>query len=137
MTRAARWTSSRGIALGIAADYRIPRLDADDVRQEALVALWEATGVFDAGRGSWPGFARLVVHRHLTDMLRAATTVARRAPTVELDPERDEDRTVRDRMEYRLEIATSSRSAAEPTGVFATLGPLARALARLDSETTE
>ena len=43
----ARWTKHRPIALGLAREYRVPGMDPDDVRQEALIALWEACRAYD------------------------------------------------------------------------------------------
>ena len=80
----ARWTANRKIALAIAPEYRIPGLGTDDVRQEALLALWEACGDYDKAKGPFPAFARLVIHRHLRDLLQAATRLKR---TAEFDHE--------------------------------------------------
>ena len=80
----ARWTKHRKIALAIAPEYRIPGLEPDDVRQEALVALWEACGDHDEKKGPFPAFARLVIHRRLRDLLQAATRLKR---TAEFDHE--------------------------------------------------
>lgn len=109
--RPALWTRHRGIALGIAADYRIPRLDPDDVRQEALVALWEATGVYDPARGTFPALARTVVHRHLRDLLQAATRLKR---TADFDREVD-PMDVRDRIAARLQLVDLARAHLTPT----------------------
>lgn len=76
------WTKHRPIALAIAAEWRIPHLDADDVRQEALVALWEAARCHDKTRGPFPPFARMVVKRRMRDLLQSATRMKR---TGELD----------------------------------------------------
>lgn len=78
MTRASLYTKHRRIALGEARDWRIPGLDTDDVRQEANVALWEATGCYD-GNGAFPSFARLVIRRHMRDLLQKATRQKRTA----------------------------------------------------------
>ena len=72
MTIPALWTKHRPIALGIAREYRIPGMDPDDIRQEALVALWEACRSYDKEKGPFPPFARLVVKRRLTDQYRRA-----------------------------------------------------------------
>ena len=69
----ALFTKHRGIALGIAADYYFPGAEREDVRQEALVALWEAARTYDAEKGPFPAWARGVVHRHLIDCVRVAT----------------------------------------------------------------
>jgi DNA-directed RNA polymerase specialized sigma24 family protein len=73
------WTKHRGIALGIAPEWRIPGMDPDDVRQEALVALWEAARDHDKAKGPFPPFARLVIKRRLRDRLQAATRQKRTA----------------------------------------------------------
>lgn len=91
VTRPAMWTAQRKAALAIAAEWTIPGMAADDVRQEALLALWVATGKHDPGRGPWPPFARHTVKARMTDLLRAATQQKRTAVVLELDPERDRD----------------------------------------------
>jgi hypothetical protein len=63
----------------------------DDVRQEALEALWIATGKHDSARGAWPPFARLAVRARMRDLLQAATREKRTADMLTLDPERDGD----------------------------------------------
>ena len=78
----ALWTKNRPIALAIAREWRIPGLDPDDVRQEALVALWEAARKYDKTKGTFPPFARLVVKRRLSTLLQAAT---RQKRTCDLD----------------------------------------------------
>lgn len=79
----ALWTKNRGIALGIAPEWRIPGLDPDDVRQEALIALWEAARCHDREKGPFPPFARLVIQRRLRDLLQAATRQKRTAEFAE------------------------------------------------------
>lgn len=106
VTRPTLFTRHRGIALGEARDWTIPGLDADDVRQEALVALWEATGVYDPERGTFPALARTVVRRHLIDLLEAATRLKR---TAELDRDAD-PADVRDRIAARLELVDLARA---------------------------
>jgi DNA-directed RNA polymerase specialized sigma24 family protein len=83
------WTAQRKAALAIAAEWSIPGMAADDVRQEALLALWVATAKHDVERGPWPPFGRLAVKAHLRDLLQAATRQKRTAVVLELDPERD------------------------------------------------
>ena len=78
----ALWTKNRKIALAIAPEWRIPHMDADDVRQEALIALWEAARCHDKTKGPFPPFARLVIGRRMRDLLQAAT---RQKRTVDLD----------------------------------------------------
>lgn len=107
MTVSALWSKHRPIALAIAPEYRIPGLDADDVRQEALVALWEAAGSFDPARGRFPAFARTVIHRHLRDLLQAATRMKRTAVFhLGADPA-----DTRDRIAARLELVDYARRA--------------------------
>lgn len=91
MTRPAMFTQQRKAALAIAREWSIPGMDADDVRQEALVALWLATAKHDPERGPWPPFARLAVKARMRDLLQAATRDKRTAVALELDPERDRD----------------------------------------------
>lgn len=79
MTVPALWTKHRPIALAISTEWYIPGLDADDVRQEALIALWEAARCHDRDKGPFPAFARLVIGRRLSDLLQAATRQKRTA----------------------------------------------------------
>lgn len=83
----------------IAGDFRLPGHDRDDVHQEARIALWEAARCYDKTRGPFRPFARLVITRRLTDLVRAATCQARRAHTVPLHegiPARDDTPWLRD-----------------------------------------
>ena len=57
-------------------------MDPDDVRQEALIALWEAARAHDKTKAPFPPFARLVIKRRLRDRLQAAT---RQKRTCEFD----------------------------------------------------
>lgn len=91
VTRPAKWTAQRKTALAIAAEWRIPTMAADDVRQEALLALWIAAGKHNPDRGPWPPFARAAVKARMTDLLRTATRQKRSTVMLELDPERDRD----------------------------------------------
>lgn len=79
MTVPALWTKHRPIALAIAPEWRIPGLEPDDVRQEALIALWEAARCHDQAKGPFPPFARLVIGRRMRDLLQAATRQKRTA----------------------------------------------------------
>lgn len=81
------FTRHRRIALGIAADYRVPGMEPDDVRQEALLGLWEAARAHDPARGPFPPFARTIVERRCVDLLRAAGRLKQRVLT---DAVRDE-----------------------------------------------
>jgi DNA-directed RNA polymerase specialized sigma24 family protein len=76
------WTKHRNIAVAVAAEWRIPGMDPDDVRQEALIALWESGRAHDKEKGPFPPFARLVINRRLRDRLQAAT---RQKRTCDLD----------------------------------------------------
>lgn len=62
----------RAIALGIAKDYYLPGGDRDDVRQEALIALWIACRDHDPKKGPFPSFARMVVRRRLDSCVKQA-----------------------------------------------------------------
>ena len=73
------WTKHRNIAVSVAGEWRIPGMDADDVRQEALIALWESARAHDKAKGPFPPFARLVINRRLRDRLQAATRMKRTA----------------------------------------------------------
>lgn len=63
----------RPLALAIARDYYFPGADADDVRQEAMIALALADRGYDRTRGSFHAFAKAVIHRRLTSALQVAT----------------------------------------------------------------
>ena len=89
MTRPAMFTQQRPAALAIAREWRIPGMADDDIRQEALLALWIATGKHDPERGPWPTYARMCVKAHLFTLHQAATRAKRTAVVLELDEERD------------------------------------------------
>jgi len=73
MTTAALWTKHRNLAHAIARTYRLPGAEAQDVEQEALIGLWVAARSFKPGRGtSFPTFARVVVKRRLSTLLKSA-----------------------------------------------------------------
>jgi RNA polymerase sigma factor (sigma-70 family) len=95
----------RGIALGISKDYFLPGFDEDDVRQEAFVALWEATGLYEPEKGVFPTIARTVVHNHLRDLVQAANRLKRKAAIADwVDPP-----DVRDRIAARLQLLDLAR----------------------------
>jgi RNA polymerase sigma factor (sigma-70 family) len=73
------WNKHHGLAVSVASEWRIPGMDADDVRQEALIALWESGRAYDKTKGPFPPFARLVISRRLRDRLQAATRMKRTA----------------------------------------------------------
>lgn len=78
----ALWTKHRKLAYGIASEFRIPGLGAEDVDQEALVSLWIACGSYDKTKGRFPTFAAIVIRRDLTDLLVRAKRQKRTAETV-------------------------------------------------------
>lgn len=67
-----RWTRHRPIAHAIARDYFIRGASREDVEQEALIALWEACRCYDRSKGTFPPFARIVIHRRLRDAVKIA-----------------------------------------------------------------
>lgn len=77
MNRTALYTKHVGIAIGIAGEFFIPGAEPDDVRQEARVALWEATGAYRKEVGPFPPFARTVIRRRLGDAVRNANRQSR------------------------------------------------------------
>ena len=107
----ALYTRHLGIALGIARDYYLPGGDADDVRQEARIALWEATGVWDPERGSFPAFVRLVVHRRIQDAIKNASRKKRMIVTDALREYEDIGRL--DPLEQRDALRDLTRRCAE------------------------
>lgn len=101
MTRSARytkqlelWTQHRPLALNVARDYYLPGAERKDTEQEALIALWEACQDYDPTKGSFAGFARVVVRRRLITAVKVATrernNVLTRAERTTLDAEGDE-----------------------------------------------
>lgn len=69
----ALFSRHRRLALAIARDWHLPGSDRDDVRQEALLALWEAARAYQPGRGAtFPTFATTVVRRRLADAVKHA-----------------------------------------------------------------
>lgn len=98
MTRPGMFTRLRPAAIAIAAEWRIPGMDPDDVRQEALLALWIATSKHDPERGPWSPFARVAVKARMRDLLQAATRQKRTAELVhnvdvaapDIDPGREQ-----------------------------------------------
>lgn len=101
MTTAQRGTGNRGrferyrpYALKIARDYTLPGHDPDDVRQEAVLALWKADITFDATRGvPFHAFAGLVIRRQLGSKVRSALRPSHAILTdaTRLDLEPDDD----------------------------------------------
>lgn len=79
MTKASLFTKGRPAAIRTASEFTVPGLDADDLRQEALIALWVALDKYDPTRSNVPSFARMVAERRLTSLLRAATRLKRTA----------------------------------------------------------
>lgn len=106
MTAPALWTKHRPLALMLARDYHLPGSDADDVRQEALIALWEAARTHDPERSSFPNWARTVIRRHLTDCLRVATSQRAQALT---SADRDIESGATETVEYTVELTHTVR----------------------------
>lgn len=79
MSVPALWTKHRPLALMLARDYYLPGSDTDDVRQEAMIALWEAARTHDPERSSFPNWARVVIRRHLSDCVRVACSQKQKA----------------------------------------------------------
>ena len=77
----AMWTKHRPLALALAREFWFPDGDADDVRQTALVALWEACRQFDPTLGAFRPFAEMVVRRTLMDEITARNRHKRRLLT--------------------------------------------------------
>lgn len=73
----------------MASAWSLPGADADDVRQEARIALWEACRCYDAALDvPFTAFARIVINRRLRDSLRNAARGKHRLLT---DAARDQD----------------------------------------------
>lgn len=73
MTRTALFTKHQKLAEHMAGDWYIPGGDHDDVVQELRIALWEATGSWNSGRGvPFATFARGVMSRRMADALTKA-----------------------------------------------------------------
>lgn len=81
-TAPALWTRHRRLAHILASQWRIPGYEAQDVEQEALIALWEASGCWRPdGGASFTSFAQMVIERRL----KSALTQARRTKRGPLD----------------------------------------------------
>lgn len=79
MTRTALFLKHRPLAATIARDFHFPGSSDDDVKQEAEIGLWEASGIWDREQSSFKTFASVVISRHLTDCLKAATRMKQQA----------------------------------------------------------
>lgn len=110
-TRTALFTQNRRIALGIAKEYYLPGFDADDVRQEAMVALWQATAVYDPEKGPFRAIANIVIRRHLQTLVTAAHRMKRKAA---MAPWIDDPADVRDRIAARLLLLDMARADLSP-----------------------
>lgn len=66
------------LAYHVAGSFRFPGADRDDVRQEALIALWQALPRYD-GTGSLRGWLAFCVRRKLSSKLREHGRVKHRA----------------------------------------------------------
>lgn len=60
----------RPTALWLARQFYLPGGEPDDVRQVALIALWEATASYDPAKWPFLSFVRTVVTRRLKDAIR-------------------------------------------------------------------
>jgi len=94
MTRLALFLKHRPVALAIAKGFYLPGSTEDDVRQEAMIGLWEATGTWDKEKGKFVTFARSVISNHLTDCLRVATRLRANVLTNSLREVKTEDGTL-------------------------------------------
>ena len=64
-----------GLAYTLAGDWYLPGADRDDVRQEALIGLHDASLAYDESTGiPFHRFAKFVIRRRLAGKLRNATT---------------------------------------------------------------
>jgi RNA polymerase sigma factor (sigma-70 family) len=102
------WTQHRQLALSIANQYWVPGAERQDVEQEALIALWVAARDFD-GRGTFAGFARMVIRRRLYSMLRNA---GRHHAQVLTEAERDDNLLIDGRDDVHRNAVARERLAA-------------------------
>ena len=125
MTTGADWTKHRPLARAVAGEFYVPGAGRDDVEQEALIGLWVAARTFDRERNaSFPSFARLVIRRRLSSILKAAlrekhmvlTGAARDEVQIEGGTEPDRVVIARDRLQ-RLVVAVSELSPLERAAV--------------------
>jgi RNA polymerase sigma factor (sigma-70 family) len=73
LTVAALYTKHRSLAGKLARHYDVPGCEAQDVRQEAEIALWIAARNWDPEHGApFGAFATVVIRRRLSSVLRAA-----------------------------------------------------------------
>lgn len=73
MTVAADWLKHRGLARSLARRYFLPGGDADDLEQEALIALWVAARNYDPDSGvPFEAFAALLIRRRLWTAIKTA-----------------------------------------------------------------
>lgn len=72
MTAIQLWTKNRRIAFNVAKDYFIVGSEAQDVRQEALIALWIAARDYKPERGPFAPFADMVIRRRLASCVKMA-----------------------------------------------------------------
>lgn len=117
MSAPALWTKHRPLALMLARDYHLPGSDQDDVRQEALIALWEAARTHDPGRSSFPNWARVVIRRHLADCVRTATRGKQRVLTEAVREEDVQFHLAAYAVEHRQavrELVASARNLTQP-----------------------
>lgn len=72
MTRSELFRRHEALAELEAREVFLPGATRDDVRQEALIGLWEATGVYDPEQGPFRPFAKVVIRRRLLDAVESA-----------------------------------------------------------------
>lgn len=123
MTAAALWTAHRPLAKSIARGYFLPGADQEDVQQEALIALWEASRSYQPDKGSsFRSFAKLVIERRLNSCVRTANRPGRLVLTRSsrnLDLQRSrEEQAARDRL-WEVVEASQTLSLAERAAVQA------------------
>lgn len=84
---------ARALAARFARQRRLSRADQEDLAQDILLALVEASPRFDAARGSWASFVAVLARRAVIDRARQPSM----PPHISLDAEegRDARRTLR------------------------------------------
>lgn len=119
VTTGSLWEKHRGLAYKIAAKYDVPGYDTDDLRQEALIALWMAARSHNEALGPFGPWAGRVIDARLIDLLRKATRTGRhrqdeRPREVSLDghePTVEPDRQLRDLVDLLPTLTKKERAA--------------------------
>lgn len=112
--------TARALAARFAKQRRLSRADREDLEQDILLALLEATPRYDAERGAFATFVTVVARRALIDRAR------RPAPPSQLSLDAEEGRTLREtlaapEMEIELALALSGAADALPAAACALL----------------